>query len=386
MDKEKLDQNGNTCDYGSPLALAREGTDALPQELRERGFAAIDAIASALLDAYRKDAYHSLLEDSQDMKYLLNLLHLDQFGLDLKGVDELGTPSALITEIARVAKLNPILVVAAAKFQEQSNWKESFPAPCKERDTELRKAITYCYLLHCIAKAYANEPLETELPEGQINFAEKLFKHFYDLLNYTYPNWDGIRTPFEHSKQIAVFKFWELSFIRYKKGKGLGAEKYLRGPLLSINILEAVLQDLKTGYINNACCGYELFLEPGNCVLTGTGGTKDYIWIRPDGRKSGVLCMQQPLPIIWSNLYMAWNLAFCSDQYSDWPIFFAKLLNPAFLGSYHEVDAGIFMAQRVPTLFVHIAYIGLERQAAKQIVQGELIFLSTIDAYITMSE
>ena len=83
---------------------------------------------------------------------------------------------------------------------------------------------------------------------------------------------------------------------------------------------------------------------------------------------------------------MAWNLAFCSDQYSDWPIFFAKLLNPAVFGGYHEVDAGFFMAQRVPTLLVHIAYIGLERQAAKQIVQGELIFLSTIDAYITMSE
>ena len=94
--------------------------------------------------------------------------------------------------------------------------------------------------------------------------------------------------------------------------------------------------------------------------------------MRPDGRKSGVLCMRQPLPIIWNNLYVAWNLAFCSDQYSDWPIFFAKLLNPAVLGGYHEVDAGIFMAQRVPTLFVHIAYIGIERQAAKQIVQGKL--------------
>ena len=374
MDKEKFYQNGNIREYGSPPALAQEGTDALPQELREKGFAAIDAIGSALLEAFPKDAHHFPLEDSQEMKDLLNLLHLDQFGLDLKSVDDLGTPSALITEIARVAKLNPILVVAAAKFQEQSNWKESFPAPCKERDAELRKAITYCYLLHCVAKAYANEPLEAELPEGHMNFAEKLFKHFYDLLNYTYTDWDGIRTLFEHSKQIAVFKCWELYYIRYKKGKDIGAEKYLRGPLLSINILEAVLQDLKTGYINNACCGYELFLEPGNRVLTGTGGTKDYIWMRPDGRKSGVLCMQQPLPIIWSNLYMAWNLAFCSDQYSDWPFFFAKLLNPAVLGCYHEVDTGFFMAQRLPPLLVHIAYVGLQRQAAKQIVKGKLIF------------
>ena len=134
-----------------------------------------------------------------------------------------------------------------------------------------------------------------------------------------------------------------------------------------------MLQDLKTGHTDNARCGYELFLEPGNRVLRGTGpgGTKDYIWMRPDGQESGVLCMRQPLPIIWSNLYVAWNLAFCSDQYSDWPFFFAKLLNPAVLGGYHEVDAGFFLAQRVPPLLVHIAYVGLQRQAAKRIVQGK---------------
>ena len=366
------------CGNSSKLPLAQEGTDALSPQIRDRGFDAIDDVASTVLGAFPQDAHHLPLDDTKEMKSLLILLQLDQkleiLGLELSGIDEIGTPLTLIQEIARVAKLNPILVVAAAKFREQSNWKESFPAPGENRDAELRKAVTYCYLLHCIAKTYANEPPKTELPGGQTTFAEKLLDHFDEL--YDSFKWEGLMTEFEHSKKIALFTFWKQFFVRHKKGKGFGPEKFLRAPLLSINILEAMVQDLKKGYIDNACCGFELILEPGNKTLKGTGGTNDYIWTRPDGRQSGVLCIQSPLPIIWNNLYTSWNLAFCSDQYSDWPFFFAKLLNPAVLGSYHEVDAGIFLALRVSTLLVHISYVGLQRQAAKRITDDGMYLYS----------
>ena len=96
------------------------------------------------------------------------------------------------------------------------------------------------------------------------------------------------------------------------------------------------------GYIDNAWCGFELMLEPGNKIVKGTDGTTDYFWRPSHGRQTGVICARSPLPIIWNNLYTSWNLAFVSKQYSDWPLFFAKLLNPVVFGSYHLVDPGLF--------------------------------------------
>ena len=96
------------------------------------------------------------------------------------------------------------------------------------------------------------------------------------------------------------------------------------------------------GYIDNAWCGFELMLEPGNQTVKGADGTTDYFWRPPHGRQSGVLCTRSPLPIIWNNLYITWNLAFGSNQYSNWPLFFAKLLNPVVFGSYHQVDPGLY--------------------------------------------
>ena len=123
MDKKKYDQNGTTYDFhGSQLPLAQEGTDALPQELRERGFAAIDDIASTLLHAYPNDDHDMPLEDTQHMRDLLQILHLDQeketLGLELSSIDELGTPKALITEIATQS----VIIVTIGTF----SWRTIF--------------------------------------------------------------------------------------------------------------------------------------------------------------------------------------------------------------------------------------------------------------------
>ena len=135
-----------------------------------------------MLSAFQEDAHRVPLEDLPEMTSWLILLQLDQkletVGLDLSATDELGTPAALIAEIARLSKLNPILVTAAAIFCEQSNWKQTFPPPGRKKDTDLRMAVVYCYLLHRIAQTYTDEPLKTELPPGQNTFAQKLFDHF----------------------------------------------------------------------------------------------------------------------------------------------------------------------------------------------------------------
>ena len=94
-------------------------------------------------------------------------------------------------------------------------------------------------------------------------------------------------------------------------------------------------------------------LEPGNLdrILKGTtGGSATDVEVY-----NGVPCLKSPLPVVWNNLYTAWNLAFCAN-YSDWPLMFAKLLNPATLGLYQackENKFGNFMVV-VQLILTHI--------------------------------
>ena len=64
----------NTDQDNARLDLAQEGTDALPPQIRERGFTAIEAAASAVLGAFAEDSRHSPLADTPEMKSLLHLL------------------------------------------------------------------------------------------------------------------------------------------------------------------------------------------------------------------------------------------------------------------------------------------------------------------------
>ena len=56
------------------LALAQEGTDALPPQIRERGFGAIDTVAFAVLGAFSEDSHHSPLVGTPEMTSILHLL------------------------------------------------------------------------------------------------------------------------------------------------------------------------------------------------------------------------------------------------------------------------------------------------------------------------
>ena len=147
---------------------------------------------------------------------------------------------SLIGEIARLSKLNPILVTAAAEFSAQPNCKQSFPAPGMQRDADLRMAVVYCYLLHLITKTVIDEPIKTELQEGEATFSEKLFGHFEALRKSS--KWGQYFSLFENAKMASVMECFKYYVVRYKNGFSRGPEKHLRGLALSINILEAMMQ------------------------------------------------------------------------------------------------------------------------------------------------
>ena len=56
------------------LALAQPDTNALPPQIRERGFGAIDTVAFCVLSAFPEESRHSPLVDTPEMTSLLHLL------------------------------------------------------------------------------------------------------------------------------------------------------------------------------------------------------------------------------------------------------------------------------------------------------------------------
>ena len=109
-------------------------------------------------------------------------------------------------------------------------------------------------------------------------------------------------TPFEYAKLKSVKCMMKLYQLRGKAGET--PERYLFGMAVSINILEAMMQDALLGYEDNAWAGYELMLEPGNLdrILRGAGSAVEMEVYR------GVPCLNNPLPVVWNNLYTTWNL------------------------------------------------------------------------------
>ena len=113
------------------------------------------------------------------------------------------------------------------------------------RDADLRMAVVYCYLLHLISKAVIDEPIKTELQEGEATFSEKLFGHFEALKKSS--KWGQYFSLFENTKMDTVKECYKFFILRYKNGISRGPERHLRGLALSINIFEAMMQ---VGYIS----------------------------------------------------------------------------------------------------------------------------------------
>ena len=146
---------------------------------------------------------------------------------------------------------------------------------------------------------------------------------------------------FDLVKFISVKEFWRRSFIVLDEGK---ADATFVGNELSLNILEAVKEDLRLGNADNAqggttlakhSCGRRRFDN-----RTKSGPTK----ISSNGQ---LIECRPPLPLEWADLYSVWNIAFVT-LFKDWPYFVAKLLIPSVSGY-----------QTKPEAYIHIRAIAL---------------------------
>ena len=106
----------------------------------------------------------------------------------------------------------------------------------------------------------------------------------------------------------------------------------------------------------NAAAGFELMAESHDQKpVKGLKNKLDYEFVK-DGVPLGVKALTPPLPKVWSNLYTSWNIAFVSGVRQYVPMLWAKLLAPVVLGTYQEVDPGLYMAPRVICLYMQLQY------------------------------
>ena len=89
--------------------------------------------------------------------------------------------------------------------------------------------------------------------------------------------------------------------------------------------------------------------------IKGLGNNIDMDYVH-NGAPLGIKRITPPLPTEWANLYSSWNLDFVTGLYPCVPMMWAKLLAPVVLGTYHELDPGLYMAPRIFALYMTIQY------------------------------
>ena len=124
---------------------------------------------------------------------------------------------------------------------------------------------------------------------------------------------------------------------------------------LQLNILEAVLVDLREGFRDNARAGWILALhKPGRRTPDPATGAGPNSW-SPDAQ---AICLHPPLPKARADLYQLWNLAFVS-QLPEFPYAAAPLLIPA-VANYSDAPEA-YMYSRVVALHLFLAWMLMDR-------------------------
>lgn len=216
-------------------------------------------------------------------------------------------------------KQNPILL----KMATQAPKVAKFPVLDDDRCYEIRYSVVNSFVLNALTEALFDEPKEGPLWKALM---PELFA------GREVANWfEGCPTA---CKSMTVFEEMKIRSIdgvlrRYESVK-LGntsveedSKENKGGAILFMNILEAVFADLQYKRDDNAWAGYELAMEPDNRQPI-PGARNDFY---KDHLGLGVWDGKSPFPREWNDLYLSWNLAFCT-HYRNVPLIFGKLLAP----------------------------------------------------------
>lgn len=330
------------------LPLAKPGTDHLPPVVRATGFLAIAQLASAVLSTFKDKGCGVKLRGCETEK-LQDIIGISKTLADSLEWDEFSDVAAFVNEIVRCIKLNTILVGAAALWWE--GRKNNLPIEMStEESEELRLSVFWCFLLHAVAKKALFQPRGTE------NCAlEQLVTGIQKKREQLGDKWKEYATKFEKMKAVCFDKIMK-RHLDLKMGLAELDKKPGGGLNQSLNILMAMYSDIKHGHDANAEAGFELMSEwKDQLPIKGLGNNIDMDYVH-NGAPLGIKRITPPLPTEWANLYSSWNLDFVTGLYPCVPMMWAKLLAPVVLGTYHELDPGLYMAPRIFALYMTIQY------------------------------
>ena len=324
-------------------------SSVLPEHLRQLGYDAIDRLQRYLRQVLTENG-------SEDPDLATNPRLLDMFknlgigewtAVILEGM-EFKSVSSFLNRIACCVKKNPILVTFAAQVASTPGCgNEFFPPQSDDRDEDIKHAFFTTVFLDATVNYLLWERASRGVPcrMRQISMILRERRNRSD--------WRSFCTPFEQVKLASIDSVMTDLMIPRKEGENANTPFSRDGTTLSLNILEAVAQDLLNGFPDNASCGVELMMA---CVqrpaVNGLGnGLNEEV--RIDGSPTGVWAQKPPLPLEWSNVYSAWNMAFVTGNFADWPIYLAKLIAPAVLDAESK-HVGLYMSVRVVTLWLAV--------------------------------
>lgn len=201
----------------------------------------------------------------------------------------------------------------------------------------IKDIIVYCFVL---------EILTTNLMKDETLFQEclKTIDHEREHGLRT-KHWRDYATMFQRAKIASILPFIpdlspkivEESFETHGKGATVD-DTY--SPLsrigLSINITEAVLEDLNQENYDNAKAGYELAMMDGLLDFSKFSNEKR-ILVAP----TSSMYRYSAFPRNWSDLYNAWNLTFVGN-FKEFPYYACKLLFPE-VADYKD-EPGMFFS------------------------------------------
>eukprot|EP00906_Rhabdomonas_costata_P032878 RCo046302 len=317
----------------------------LDSTIEAAGQQAVDAVAQVVLGVFAGCDQFSVPE----LDTLLGIFDLAAMREEILSKSEYKSVKALVNDVAKGVKQNPILVQVLAEMSKCEH--QLVPPQSRERDQEIRTAVVYTFLLHTLTKMMVDEPIAADCLMRKV--LEKCNRRSEEV------DWKPYFNPFERMKLPSI-EFPMGNYTRYKCGDAYVVEEG-SGALLAINILEAIYQDTRLGDDANAAAGYELMMEPNE--RTHIPGLENDV-NRLFNEKTAAVCNKPPFPREWANLYSSWNLCFGSN-YKDYPMYFAKLLAPVVLTTYQNVDPGLYLYPRVLALYLHLQYLKFSRAAHK---------------------
>jgi hypothetical protein len=205
--------------------------------------------------------------------------------------------------------------------------------------------VTYCYIL---------EILCINLAKDEDLFQEILSAIDYEREKGNSKEWRKYASLFQKAKISSILPF--IPDLSPKKVKESFTDKYVDdtySPLsrigLTINITEAVLEDLHQKNIENARAGYELAFMDGLLDFSKFSNKKRILVAHTSS-----MYRYSAIPRNWSDLYNAWNLIFVGN-FEEFPYYACKLLFPEV--SNYQDSPHRYLYPRLLGLWLHIHYV-----------------------------